>query len=384
MPLLTRVLTSPLFVEVRGGALQGLAELLTERHVSANGTVMVALGPDQGPGIWADLAPSLPRADVFVVRRPSLEVAWQLQEQLLRHDYDAVVSIGGGRTIDVAKYAATRAGIPMVAVATNLAHDGICSPVASLESGSGKSSYGVAMPFAVIVDLDRVRQAPPVMVRAGIGDVISNVSAIEDWKLAHRQRGDPIDGLAVAFAQTAAHSILHREDGIGENDFLQALAEALILSGMAMAVAGTSQPCSGACHEIVHAIDSLYPGVANHGELAGLGALFAIHLRGDAVRFQDVLRCLRRHQLPAAPAEVGLDHEEFLAAVMHAPSTRPGRYTILEHLHLGASAMRGRLEEFTALVGSAGVQSAGGPVAGASRRSRTPSSAVPISVPVPL
>jgi glycerol-1-phosphate dehydrogenase [NAD(P)+] len=347
------MLASPLFVEVRRGALDGLARLLTERHVSANGTVMVALGPDQGQQIWGALAPSLPHSDAFVVRRPSLEVAWDLQEQLLRHDYDAVVGIGGGRTIDVAKYAATRAGVPMVAVATNLAHDGICSPVASLESEVGKGSYGVAMPLAVIIDLDRVHQAPPVMVRAGIGDAVSNLSAIDDWKLAHRQRGDPIDGLAVAFASTAAHSILHSEGGIGEDDFLQTLAEALILSGMAMSVAGTSQPCSGACHEIVHAVDALYPGVSNHGELAGLGALFAIHLRGDSLRFQEVLRCLRRHHLPAAPAEIGLDEEQFVAALMHAPSTRPDRYTILEHLDLNQGEMRTRLAEFNALVGCA-------------------------------
>ena len=46
----------------------------------------------------------------------------------------------------MAKYAATRAALPMVAVATNLAHDGICSPVASLEHPHGKGSYGVALP----------------------------------------------------------------------------------------------------------------------------------------------------------------------------------------------------------------------------------------------
>ena len=47
--------------------------------------------------------------------------------------YDAVVGIGGGRTIDVAKYAASLSGLPVVAVATRLAHDGIASPVASLD-----------------------------------------------------------------------------------------------------------------------------------------------------------------------------------------------------------------------------------------------------------
>ena len=53
-----------------------------------------------------------------------------------------------------------------------------------------------------------------------------------------------------------------------------ALAEALVLSGLAMATAGSSRPCSGGDHEIVHAIDHLFPGTAGHGELAGAGSLF--------------------------------------------------------------------------------------------------------------
>jgi len=46
-------------------------------------------------------------------------------------------------------------------------------------------------------------------------------------------------------------------------------------------VAGSSRPASGGCHEILDAIDQLYPGTGNHGELAGVGALFCTYLRGD-------------------------------------------------------------------------------------------------------
>ena len=119
------------------------------------------------------------------------------------------------------------------------------------------------------------------MRRSGIGDAISNLAAIADWRLAGRERGEPVDGLAVTFAQSAAMAILHRTDGIDDEDFLVALAEALVLSGLAMATAGSSRPCSGADHEILHAIDHLFPGTARHGELAGAGTLFTAFLRGD-------------------------------------------------------------------------------------------------------
>jgi glycerol-1-phosphate dehydrogenase [NAD(P)+] len=351
VPVLARMLSSPLFVDIRKGAVEGLSALLHERYISSTGTVLVAVGPSQGKEIWRRIEASMPDATVFEVKDASLASAGELQAVLGGRGYDAVVAIGGGRTLDVAKYAATRAALPMVAVATNLAHDGLCSPVASLEHPHGKGSYGVALPLAVVVDLDYVRNAPPMLVRAGVGDVVSNLSAIEDWLLAARERGEPVDGLATAFARTAGEAILHRTDSIESDDFLIALAEALVLSGMAMSVAGTSRPCSGACHEIVHAVDMLFPGVSNHGELAGVGALFATFLREDGARFDEIAACLARHELGRTPADIGLSEEEFGRAVAAAPGTRPDRYTILEHLSLDETALGRKISEFVALVG---------------------------------
>ena len=347
MPVLTRMLPSPLHVDIRSGSVSGLGELLLDRFISAQGRVLVAVGPSQGAEIWRVLEPSLPQAEVIAISEASLAEAGRVQEALAGgRGFDAVVGIGGGRTLDVAKYAATRAGVPMVAVATNLAHDGLCSPVASLEHAHGKGSYGVAMPLVLVVDLDYVKAAPPELVSAGVGDVVSNLSAIADWTLAHRERGEPVDGLALAFAQTAAEAVLLRTDGIEDDDFLVVLAESLVLSGMAMSVAGTSRPCSGACHEIVHAVDQLYPGTSNHGELAGLGALFATHLRGDDTRLQQMSRCLAHHGLARVPAAVGLSEEQFAAAVVAAPGTRPDRYTLLEHLDLSEQQVRAEVRAF--------------------------------------
>ena len=222
----------------------------------------------------------------------------------------------------------------MVAVATSLAHDGLASPVASLEDHGRKGSYGVQMPIAVMVDLDYVRRSDPALRRGGVGDVVSNLSAIADWRLAERVRGETVDGVAVTFARTAATSIVHRSDGIDDDEFLIALAEALVLSGLAMATAGSSRPCSGGDHEILHAIDHLFPGTAGHGELAGAASLFTAYLRGEEGLAAGIGTCLARHGLPRTPADLGLTEQQFAQAVVHAPLTRPDRYTILEHLEL--------------------------------------------------
>lgn len=347
MPLLTRMLASPLHVDIRSGAVAELGALLRDRFISPSGNVLVAVGPSTGEAVWATLRPTMPEASPFLVESASLATAGRLQEALGERSYDAVVGIGGGRILDVAKYAATRAGLPMVAVATNLAHDGICSPVASLENRQGKGSYGVSMPLAVVVDLDYVRGAPEPMILGGVGDVLSNLSAINDWLLAHRVLGEPVDGLSVALAQTAAEAVLHRSDSFRSDEFLVVLAQSLVISGMAMSVAGSSRPCSGACHEFIHAVDQMFPGLADHGELAGVGALFATFLReGEDELFEDLARALGAHGLPRTPADLGLDDAQFVAAVHHAPQTRPGRYTILEHLDLDEPALGDRLGAF--------------------------------------
>ena len=75
MPLLARMLASPLFVDIRPGAIADLAGLLHRRNISADGRVLVAVGRGQGEQIWAQLQADLPRADHFVVGGANLAAA---------------------------------------------------------------------------------------------------------------------------------------------------------------------------------------------------------------------------------------------------------------------------------------------------------------------
>jgi glycerol-1-phosphate dehydrogenase [NAD(P)+] len=344
MPLLARMLAAPLVIDVRPGAVTGLGALLADRRIATEGRVAIAVGPGQGDSIVAEL--QIDPAEVFRVADGTHDSAVSLGKRLRAGAYEAVAGIGGGKTIDVTKFAAHMAGIPMVAVATSLAHDGIASPISSLEHESGKGSYGVVSPVAVVVDLDRVRCAPDPLATSGIGDVVSKLSAIADWELAAADTSEVVDGLAVAMARTAAQAVLHQPGPARSDEFLTVLADALILCGMAMGVAGSSRPCSGGDHEIMHAIDHLYPGTASHGELAGVGALFCAYLRDDPGQAAVMAACLERHGLPRSYSALGLSQAEFAKAVAFAPATRPGRYTILEHLAMSEAEIAKRVEEY--------------------------------------
>ncbi|MBT3155583.1 iron-containing alcohol dehydrogenase family protein [Streptomyces sp. CHD11] len=351
MPVLTRLIPSPVVVDIRPGALDDLASVLADQRISQSGRLAVAISDGSGARLRERLAPALPGADWFEVGGGTIDAAVRLADKMKSGRYDAVVGLGGGKVIDCAKYSAARIGLPMVAVATNLSHDGICSPVSILDNDAGRGSYGVPMPIALLIDLAVIREAPIRFVRSGIGDAMSNISAVADWELSHRVNGEKVDGLAAAMARQAGEAVLRHPGGCGDDGFLTVLSEGLVLSGIAMSIAGHTRPSSGACHEISHALDLLYPArAASHGEQVGIGAAFATHLRGDRDSSRTMADALRRHGLPVVAREIGFSDEEFVRAVAFAPETRPGRYTILEHLELSPAQIEDAYGEYVASV----------------------------------
>nr|WP_202551408.1 iron-containing alcohol dehydrogenase family protein [Streptomyces sp. SID8352] len=350
---MTRLIPSPVVVDIRPGALDDLGCVLADERISHSGKLAVAVSSGSGARLRERIAPSLPGADWFPVGGGTLDDAVRLAGAMKGGHYDAVVGLGGGKIIDCAKFAAARVGLPLVAVPTNLAHDGLCSPVATLDNDAGRGSYGVPNPIAVVIDLDVIRQAPARFVRSGIGDAVSNISAVADWELAHRVNGERVDGLAAAMARQAGEAVLRHPGGVGDHSYLQVLAEGLVLTGIAMSVSGDSRPASGACHEISHAFDLLFPQrAAAHGEQCGLGAAFAMFLRGAHEEAVDMAGVLRRHALPVLPEEIGFTPEEFVRAVEFAPQTRPGRYTILEHLDLTTDQIKDLYADYVKAIGS--------------------------------
>ena len=116
MPLLTRMVGTPLTIDIGRGAVEGLAPLLADRRISSGGHVAVLVGTGLGAELAATLRPQLANADILTVTDGSVQAGADLAAQLRRGFYDALVGIGGGKTLDVAKYAASLSGLAMVAV----------------------------------------------------------------------------------------------------------------------------------------------------------------------------------------------------------------------------------------------------------------------------
>ena len=353
MSLLKRMVEAPLYIDIRKGALNDLAEVVADQRVPKKGHIAVVMTEGGQTKFKERLKKSAPNADFYISPGNSLTDAKNLAHELKPKKYDAIVGVGGGRVIDVCKYAASLLEIPMISVATNLAHDGVASPVSILENNGGRGSFGVNAPLAVVIDLDTIKLAPDRFIKAGIGDVLSNISAVKDWELAVKENNEKMDGLAASMARISAEALLGRPDSIGSDDFLIALSEALVLSGIAMGIAGTSRPCSGACHEISHAIDLVFPNRTQpHGEQVGVGALFATFLRNDEEKFKELAFALAQHNLPLSHHSLGFNDDEFTEVVKSAPSTRPDRFTILEHVNLSENRIKEKIKEYNDAISS--------------------------------
>ena len=350
MPVLARTVATPLTIDIRPGALGYLSEILSDSRITTRGAVAVAMGKAMGEVLADQIRESIPNAVVIEVESGTLEGAQRLHERLRSDAAEVVVGVGGGGTIDVAKWAASNAGTPFVSVATTLTHDGLASPVAVLSNDRRSVSYGAHMPIAVVVDLDLVNASPIEHIRSGIGDSVSNISAVADWRLGAAATGEAVDGLAASMSETAGTAVLGSTDETTSTGFLSTLAQSLVLGGIAMSLAGSSRPCSGACHEISHAIDSLFDTSTLHGEQVAVGSMFASFLRDDP-HLDTLNECYRRHQVPRVPGDLGLDAGQFVEAVLAAPNTRPGRYTILEDLDLSGDQVEKEIGRFLERVG---------------------------------
>ncbi len=242
----------------------------------------------------------------------------------------AVVGLGGGRSIDVGKYTAYLEGKPFVSVPTAISHDGFASPIVALKDKDlNPVSLFTRPPDAVIVDTGVIAGAPRRLLASGVGDLVAKLTSVADARLARLFKAEEVPELALRMAESAARIVM---DNIGEiaswsERGLRLLAEAGLLAGSAMSVAGSSRPCSGAEHLFSHAIDKVYPERRSlHGEQVGVGAIMMAYLH--RMDWEAIREALRAVGAPTTAEELGVPAEKVVEALTIAHTLRK-RFTVL-------------------------------------------------------
>ena len=247
----------------------------------------------------------------------------------LPNNLDAILGIGGGKALDFAKYCAHLLKMPFVSVPTSTSNDGFCSPNCSLLVDGRRKSVKSSIPFGVVIDLDVIRGCPDACFYSGLGDMISKVTALWDWKKAFQKGFERYNDFASLLAYNSLDILFIKHSfDIHSPEFQRSLTNSLLISGIAMEVAGTSRPASGSEHLISHALDALSKYPQMHGLQVGV-ATYLCALLQDNPTTDGVREVLTRTGFFDFAAQHPFDREEFLAALRMAPTIKKDYYTVL-------------------------------------------------------
>ncbi|MEM3151422.1 MAG: iron-containing alcohol dehydrogenase, partial [Candidatus Bathyarchaeia archaeon] len=205
-------------------------------------------------------------------------------------------------------------------------------------------------PLAVIVDLNIISKtlenpATAWMIPAGCGDIIGKLTALKDWELGRKEKGEYYCEYIADLAKASVNDVLEKPERIatGELEGLKDYVESLISSGVAMILAGSSRPCSGSEHLFSHYLElyAIREGLplGRHGEQVAVGErLMAIyHMRHNQENWwrekryqpEEVLHFLKKVKCPHTISQIKISEEVAVEALINAPLIRPERYTIL-------------------------------------------------------
>jgi glycerol-1-phosphate dehydrogenase [NAD(P)+] len=225
----------------------------------------------------------------------------------------------------------------------------MASPRAALKDKKGSISKTAVSPMAVLADTAVIMKAPYRMLASGCADVISNLTAVKDWELAHRLKDEEFSTFAASLSTTSSQLLLNKAEDIrtGLEEAVWQAIKCMVVSGVAMSVAGNTRPASGAEHMFSHMLDSIAPGKALHGEQCGVGSIMMMYLHGGD--WQQIRDALKMIGAPTTAKELNIPKKKIIQALMGAQKIRPDRYTILGELGLTEDAAK-KLAKITGVI----------------------------------
>ncbi|TLX94232.1 MAG: iron-containing alcohol dehydrogenase [Thaumarchaeota archaeon] len=260
-----------------------------------------------------------------------IKSAEKILRDIKKDKSDLILGIGGGRSVDIAKMIAFTLRKPFVSIPTSASHDGIASPFVSLRGDKPYSIIATA-PLGVFVDIEILKKAPRRLLASGCGDLMAKVTAVRDWELARDNVGEYFGTYAANLASMSAKIVIDNSKNFKRKPDVRMIVEALISSGVAACIAGSSRPCSGAEHLFSHAVDYLEPGIGLHGEKCGIGAILIAKLQGQD--WKKIIQMLKNVGAPTTAKDIGLSSGTLAKALTIAQSLRPERYTILSQVKM--------------------------------------------------
>jgi len=204
-----------------------------------------------GPSYWVECC--LIREPVAAHIHASVELADELNSTF-PDDFEIIAAVGSGTVNDLAKEIAHRRRRPYFVFSTAASMNGYTSAIVALLENGLKITRLASPPAAVFADPEILVAAPHEMALAGLGDLVSKPFCGCDWKIASLVRDEyhcrmPDRLLSGPFEQGLEVFPLLAEN---DPDAVTELFRLLLISGISMAITGTSSPASGGEHLLSH------------------------------------------------------------------------------------------------------------------------------------
>ena len=271
------------------------------------------------PGCGVDWSPHAIPIEVFRGECCENELS-RLSAAIALTHADVLVGMGGGKSIDTAKIAADRAGIPVIIVPTIASTDAPCSGCAVLYSMDGVFDcvcYQRMNPAAVLVDTGIIAAAPTRFLVAGMGDALSTwfeARSCERTQSANECGGyGTTVGLGIAklcyetlLSHGAAAKLASERHIV--TPALDRIVEAnILLSGIGFESAGLA-----AAHSIHNGLTALSKTHSfYHGEKVAFGVLAGLHLADASTgEVATVFSFCEEVGLPTTLADIGLGNAD--------------------------------------------------------------------------
>jgi glycerol-1-phosphate dehydrogenase [NAD(P)+] len=241
---------------------------------------------------------------------------------------DVVIGVGGGKVLDVAKYACFLKKLPFISVPTSTSNDGFSSSGCSLIVNGRRTSVNAFMPYGIIVDIDVIKEAPEKFIYSGIGDLVSKITAVYDWEFEEKNGKTKVDDFAAMIAKKSVNSFVRTEfNSIRDDFFIKELVDSLTMCGIAVEIAQNSAPASGSEHLISHALDKLLEKPQLHGLQVGIATYIMSKVQNH--RYERITKVFENTGFFKYVKTLGMKAEDFDKAIDIAPTIKPNRHTYI-------------------------------------------------------
>lgn len=236
-----------------------------------------------------------------------------------------VIGVGGGNIMDIAKYVAANADVPLLNIPTSSATCAACTPLSVLYDDNNayiKSQQWPCEIAGVLVDMDVLITEPARLMVSGLFDSVAKLP-----ELGQRLNGITTDEMDIGLKSSAVlsdflsqrlYELLPQaasdlKNGIQSKAFYDVVYLAIGLTGVVSGLArGVGQ--TALAHKIYEMARTYYPMEVKdylHGEIVAIGLLVQNYYngKGNSAEADAFREKLSEYHMPLSLSELGLPHD---------------------------------------------------------------------------